>query len=180
MFRRNILSILMILFFMFPGCSLKEKKASDFIRFIDVLTLKNIHRSPFLQDDPSSSDYIKKYPTKSIPLTEKGIGDNPWGIKRKLRTGGVERNVLFAPPDSEYRFPVKNNSGGKLEFGIGIVREKNSLDSKERSMDSKGVNFIVQLGNKDNIKTVFQKYISLLPEGDQEFIFSRHSIVLPR
>jgi arylsulfatase A-like enzyme len=177
--RRNILSILMVLFFMLPGCSLKEEKTADFTRFIDVLSLENIHRSPFLECDIPSSTWLEKYPEGSFPLTEKGIGDNPWGIKRKLKTGGVERNVFFAPPESEYRFPIKNTTSGIFEFGIGIVGKGKSKDPEGDSRDQKGVNFIVRLGNEDSIKTVFQKFISLSPEEGQGFIFSRHSIELP-
>lgn len=179
MLKRNLFSILMVILLTLVGCAVKEKKVSNFARLIDVLSLKNIHQSPFLEEGLPSSRCLEKYPEKSIPLTEKGIGDNPWGIKRKLTTGGVERNVFFAPPESEYRFPIKNTSGGIFEFGIGVVKKENISDSKDNSMDSQGVNFIVQLGNKENIKSIFQKYISLPLEGDQEFIFSRHSVVLP-
>jgi len=179
MFRRNILSILMVLFFMLLGCSLKEKKASDFIRFIDFLSLKNIQRSPFLQEEYLSKNAADIYPEKSFPLNETSIEENPWGIKRKLRTGGVERNVFFAPPESEYRFPIQSDTGRIFEFGIGVVAKADTENSQDEAVKSQGVNFIVQLGNEDKTETIFQKFISLPPEKNQEFIFSRHSIVMP-
>lgn len=180
MFRRNVIFLLMvILLFALTGCAEKKKNEYNFIRFIDVLTLENIYRSPFLQEGLSKDGSIVPFPKDSYPLTEGSIGENPWGIKRKLRTGGVERSVIFAPPDSDYRFPVNNDLGGILEFGIVLLGKEDKNDTADGSLINRGVNFIIRLVNDDRERTIFQEYVSLPPDGDQEFIFSRHSVTLP-
>lgn len=179
MFRRNVILILTVMTFILTGCGVKEKNEFNFVRFIDVLTSENIYRSPFIEENFPKDGSSVLFPKDSYPLTESSVGENPWRIKRKLRTGGVERSVIFAPPDSDYRFPVNNSLGGILEFGIGLVGEEVERDTSEGSLKSQGVNFIVQLVNKDINKIIFQEYVLLPPDSGQEFIFSRHSITLP-
>jgi arylsulfatase A-like enzyme len=114
-------------------------------------------------------------------MDEEGLGDNPLWLKRKLRLGGAERNVIFSPPESEYRYKVRLNRKSVLEFGIGIVRDAHSerMNVQEKDNDG-GVNFLVKIEMKGREKTVFQRYLSL-PEyrGDSTFEFSRHTINLP-
>lgn len=179
MFGRNGFLILIVILLVLSGCANKEKNEFDFIRFIDVLTAKNIYRSPLVEKNLSEVGSKGLFPKDSYPLTESSSGENPWGIKRKLRTGGVERSVIFAPPGSDYRFPVENTMGGIVEFGIGLVGKEDQNNTDNGALRSQGINFIVKLVNKDTTRTIFQEFITLPLKGGQEFVFSRHSRELP-
>lgn len=178
MLGRNGFLILIVMLLVLSGCANKEKNEFDIIRFIDVLTAENIYRSPLVEEDLSEDGSKGLFPEDSYPLTERSAGQNPWGIKRKLRTGGVERSVIFAPPGSDYRFPVENTMGGMVEFGIGLVGKEDKDNTDNGALRSQGVNFIVKLVNKDMTRTIFQEFITLPLKGGQEFVFSRHSIEL--
>jgi arylsulfatase A-like enzyme len=117
---------------------------------------------------------------KSYPIHDLGVGDNPLDLKRKLKLGGAEFNVLFSPPKSEYSFDIDIPESCVLDFGIGIVRDKNSekfvFDEEE-----KGVVFMIVLSSGDRKRTVFQHYLPPPPqEEDRTVSYQKLNVDLPR
>ncbi len=174
-------AIIAIIFIFLLSCTKDSDNKSEIFRIIDNLEKNNIVRTPLSNNYGSGQSKNMSYPLKSSLLQDAGAGENPFGIKRKLQVGGTERNIVFSPPDSEYRITCKLRGNSILEFGTGIIRIKHSeKEETSQAKNSNGINFIITLEIKGRKKTVFQKYISG-PSGDQEegFLFIRHSIKLP-
>jgi len=178
---KAITAITAIIFLFLLSCSKKVDKNSEIFRIIDHLEKSNIVRTPLSNDYGSEKSKNMSYPVKSSLLQDAGMGENPFNIKRKLRLGSAERNIVFSPPNSEYSIACELRGNSILEFGTGIIRDYNS-EKEQTSQDenSRGVNFIITLEINGRKKTVFQKFISG-PSGDQEggFSFIRHSLKLP-
>ena len=159
----------------FSSCSNQRKTDFRVYRFIDNLEKENILSSPLIEI--VESDRI--FPSNSYPLLDLGIKNNPCSLKRKLRIGGSERNVIFSPPKSEYSYTVDLSGDSVLEFGIGIVKEENSFETEKNTKSKgEGVNFLVSLVINGKKKIVFQKYLPL-PIKEPYLSFSRHKIDLP-
>lgn len=173
--------VLLILFLTFTGCTSTPETSTKLYRCIDHLSQSNILQTPLEALFAGKETQRQFYPLKSSPITDAGVGENPYLLKRKLRLGGAERNAIFSPPDSEYAYSVVLAEDSVLEFGIGIIRDEVSEKLvAPRGTDERGVNFIITLELDGRKKTVFQKYLPL-PELDEEssFSFSRHLVELP-
>jgi arylsulfatase A-like enzyme len=171
------LPLWLLLPILLAGC--QKAKRSDFrlYRFIDELRLENILDSPFLKEGaPGQTGRFA--PLKSAPLTDLGSGENPFSLKKKLRLGGTEINILFAPPPSIYRYKSTLASGGTLEFGIGIVRDENSEALPVRNAPGEaGGHFKVSLERNGRRKVLSEHFVALPPPG--EYQTSHHSVELP-
>ncbi len=73
------------------GC--RESPSSDFTlcRLIDRLGRDDIRESPYLAAGEQARNHFLS-PWKSFPLSELGVGENPFNIKKKLNLGGAEIN----------------------------------------------------------------------------------------
>ncbi len=148
-------------------------------RFIDNLNQENIKNSPLKLYTETALLSDKHFPPKSSLISDLGKGHNPFGIKRKLKLGQRELNIIFAPPKSTYIFNHYLSKASVLEFGIGIIKNEDSrnphfiVENKE-----KGVNFLIVLEIKGKKKIVFQKYLNF-QSNKQKYIFSQHRIFLP-
>lgn len=160
-------------------CSKKSSQEPKIYRLIDNLAKENILLSPLLdaQEEPLNSQI--PFPVQSRPLIDLGSGENPLGIKRKIKLGGTERNILFSPPKTEIRFRIKPQGNSVLEFGIGMVKDENSqLNQDISNRENRGVTFVVSVETEEKRKILFQKYLS--PPNQEQFpAFSWHSIDLP-
>ncbi len=180
--KNKVFTAVIAIFFLFLlSCSKDSDNKSEIFRIIDNLEKNSIVRTPLSNDYGSEQSKNKGYPIKSCLLQDAGAGENPFNIKRKLRLGGAERNIVFSPPDSEYNITCALKESSILEFGTGIIRDMHSgKEQASQDKNSNGINFIINLEINGRKKTVFQKYISDL-SGDQEegFSFIRHSLKLP-
>jgi arylsulfatase A-like enzyme len=176
---KKLLVSFFLFFLFFSHCTKSPLSEFEVFRFIDQLKKENIINSPLIRYPEETESSRKFFPLKSYPLSDLGAGDNPYGIKRKVRFEGTELNAIFAPPRSEYSFILNLSEDSVLEFGIGIVRDKNSeeLHKGERGKE-RGVNFLVTLEIKGRKKSIFQKYIRL-QSNKKTHVFSRYSIDLP-
>lgn len=177
--KRDII-LLTALFTLLNSC--QKSPVSEFTvnRLIDRLELKNIVESPLLEKSQSSKDQKILFPLKSHPMKDLGVDSNPLNLKRKLKLGGTEFNVIFSPPKSVYSFDADLPESCVLDFGIGIVRDKNSeklaLDEEE-----KGVNFMIVISSGDKKRTVFQQYLKPPPQKESRTVsYSKFSLDLPR
>lgn len=159
-----------ILFF---SCT-KEKDTSLF-RFIDYFGQENILLSPFQDIASDPEGFKEKNPiiydfAAQSPLQDYGIGENPYLLKKKLKIGPVEINTLFAPPKSNYQFPVKIPVESFLEFTYGIRRDIDLINGRARKRQ---VTFSVVLETKEGKEEVFSKSLVLDASKDLEFNYKK-------
>lgn len=175
--KRILLLSLSLVLALVAGC--QREKRSDFrlYRFIDELRSENILESPFLKGgEPGQMGQL--LPLKSSELTDLGSGDNPFGLKKKLKMKGTEVNILFAPAPSVYRYVPTILAGGTIEFGIGITEEQNSQGRPIPSQPmGKGVQFRVSLERKGRREVLFQGFKTLPQPNEHPFSF--HSVEVP-
>ncbi len=151
---RKTACVLILLSLLLPS-RCQERKDSGFqtIRLIDLLKRENIGRSPFLAGGNEGLQTLL-IPLKSAPLSDFGSGENPFLIKKKLDTGPAEIDILFSPPQSEYDFEVLLPPESVLEFGAGIIRDKNFEKLKgSLAQEPRGVQFIINLESGGKQKT---------------------------
>ena len=101
----NLFIILLIVSLV--GCSSSTGPESRLHRFIDNLDEPNIILSPLTRFQKDSSESEGIFPPESYPLLDLGSGNNPYGIKRKLKLKGREVNALYCPPKSLISFKMK-------------------------------------------------------------------------
>jgi arylsulfatase A-like enzyme len=154
---------------LFPGCDRKQEQRFQIYRLIDHLDEQGILLSPLRREEPSEQETA--FPAVSSPLLDSGSGENPFGIKRKLKMGGTERNILFCPPKTRLDYRLDRWENAVLEFGVGIV-------SDGQPEERRGVSFQVVLKTGERSKILFQKYVSL-PEKKEVPAYSFHTIELP-
>jgi arylsulfatase A-like enzyme len=161
-----------------PACGSRSHSRSDTFRFIDRLTGENIVETP-LTDLPSPTEGPDpRYPEESVFLQEMGIPQNPLGLKRRLRLGGTDRNVLFAPPDSTYSFALDSAAESVLEFAVGFVKNSRAEETAPREAREAGVLFRIELEAGGRKRTLFQKFMPQPPAGT-DFVFARQRVEIP-
>lgn len=178
--RKGIIPFLLF-FLVLTYCAKTPDTSARAFRLIDNLGEENILQSPLIQIQTEKETLGTRYPVKSYPSIDFGIGENPYGLKRKLKLGGAEMNVLFAPPESEFSYGVKLTEASCVRFGIGIVWDEHSgmLEKSERK-DEKGVNFLVVVEIEGIKKNVFQRYLAVLDiQEESNFSFFWQEVDLP-
>ena len=176
--KKKALIFLFPLFFL-SNCAKSPLSEFKLYRLIDNLDKENIIHSPLIQISKESRESNRNFPLKSHQILDLGSGDNPFGIKRKLKLGGAEINVLFSPPKSKFTFSLNIPENSVLEFGIGNVRDENSEELiKSTGNEEGGATFLISFETKGRKKTIFQKHVPF-PDKDEKHSFSRHCIDVP-
>lgn len=143
---------------------------------MDNLDKEGVIQSPLIEIERGSGESGRFYPYKSYPVRDAGSGANPYGIKRKLDIRNADSNVLFAPPKSRYAFDVDIPAGTILEFGTGIVRDRNSREIfGTAGQEEVTTTFTILLETTGQKKLIFEK-THVFPENDQRMVFQSHSI----
>jgi arylsulfatase A-like enzyme len=179
----GFLNLILIFFLILTIADCKKARAPEFkvFRLIDHLDSASILLSPFKNHSGTDQEFKSRFPVRSYPLQDLGVGKNPFTLKRKLKLGGRDMNVIISPPESQYGFDIDLKEGSVLDFGIGIVREYDSEEMAQELSGEKGVNFMVVLEAEGRKRTIFQHYLSPPPVEDQETVtFLRQSLDLPR
>lgn len=179
----RFLNLILIFFLILSVVNCKQERVHKFkvFRLIDHLDAANILLSPFKNLSGSDQEFNVEFPAKSYPLQDLGVGENPFTLKRKLKLGGKDMNVIVSPPESQYGFNIDLSEGSVLDFGIGIVREYDSEWMIQGLSGEKGVNFMVVLESEGRKRTVFQHYLAPPPVEDRETVsFLRQRLDLPR
>jgi len=135
------------------------------LRLIDALSDAGVQKSPYL-GRPASELGEDHYPVYSRRLEDLGAGENGLGLKRKIKLGSSELNILFAPPASEYAVEAEIPAGAVLDFGMGIVRDEYSeiQSAAERAAAAEaenGANFFVSLEISGRRRTLYQKHLTM-------------------
>ena len=173
--------LILVLIVAMTDCQPEHKPGFEVYRMIDHLGTANVLQSPYKSLSGLDKEFQKAFPARSFPLIDLGIGENPFTLKRKLKLGGRELNVILSPAESQYAFDIDLDMGSVLDFGIGIVRECKPEEMTPRPKESKGVNFMITLEAEGTKRTVFQHYLSPPPAEDRETVaFMRQRLELPR
>jgi arylsulfatase A-like enzyme len=161
------------------ACKKNSLPEGHFYRLIDVLGGKNVVKSPLLENEAGLQE--TDYPVHSSLLADRGAGDNPLGLKRKLGLGNAESNILFAPAESAYQFDIVLPENGVFDFGIGIVRDQNSESMKNRKTETEGsVDFIVSLERQGIKKPIYESRLKMPPLRKERTVnFSQNRVRLP-
>ncbi len=162
------------------ACARPASVRNDMSRILDGIGESDILTSPLKEGRGIGREPERRFPVKSALLTEAGIRENPFGVKRKLRLGGTDLDILFSPPRSEYVWTSDLNESSVLDFGIGIVRDANAGTSAGPPSESGGVRFSVILEANERSRTVFRKYLPSPPiEEQRTSVFFRERLELP-
>ncbi len=176
-----ILILNMILVLAVVACQQERVPGFEIYRLIDHLDKENIILSPYKDFSGSDQEFQAGFPAKSFPLQDLGVDKNPLTLKRKLKLGGRDMNVIVSPPESHLGFDIDLDEGTVLDFGIGIVREYDPEKMVQEPGGEKGVNFMVILEAEGRKRTAYQRYLSPPPVEDRETVsFLRHTLDLPR
>ncbi len=165
----------------FGACTSKPAERPALTRLIDSLRDTGIVRSPFLNRQTAGDSLSDLYPVQSVPLEESIAPQNALLLKRRLRLEGTERNVLFAPTESEFVFTVDLTAETVLEFGVGIVHDANAQGLQKLSdPGEEGVDFRIELEIAGRTRTLFQKTLQVSETAlDTRFVFVEDSIDIP-
>lgn len=166
-----------LVFLWFCGKSVQEEFRA--VRLSDILRSSDIRETPFSMEELAADELFN--PVQAYPLDYPRPFENPFGLKKKLDLGVMEIDILFAPPRSEYSYELDLPKNGVLEFGAGIVRDRNFEGLKiSFPDDGHGVEFLVRMEAGGRKKTVFQKFLSLPPQKEERTInYSVYKVPLP-
>jgi len=179
MTRKIVAAIGLLLIFWSSACRPPSNK-DRLVRLLDVLRLKDIRRSPFLEPQTSGLKDIFT-PLSCVPLSDEGAGENPFGLKKKLHHAGLDFNILFAPPSSEYVIHLGAGPSLSLDFGVGIIQDANA--EKVRG-DARGVMervvFDIIIEREKRERNIFTESVTVpLSREESSLALSEQSISLP-
>ncbi len=171
--------LFLFLFFLFiAGCTSRKGSEPRLFRFIDNLDTANIIISPLTQVQQDSPEFDDLFPPESYPLQDLGSGNNPHGIKRKLKLKGRELNALYCPPKSIINYRIMPRENLSLDFGIAVIRNGVDEHPEKGGLTEKGITFMVNLEADGKRQNIFQKYMQL-PGNGESFAFQLFTIDLP-
>jgi len=179
MHKKTFLFSLFILILSLEWCTSRLPSELRLFRFIDILGKDQIVLTPLSQlsqDSPESKGLLAD---GSYPLLDYGSGENPFGIKRKLKLGGRVINVLYCRPKSVLRYAIIPRNNLILDFGIAITKRSGVHDLGEKgNIARRGVTFSVNLEAAGKRRNIFQKTLQL-PEEEAPFAFQLFMVDLP-
>jgi arylsulfatase A-like enzyme len=143
--------------FFLCACSRAKDDAGVF-RIIDRIGAKNVVASPFRVPDPKNPSLAEI--SGKFPLQELGTGENPFGIKMKLRLGPSDVNALAAAPPTTIAFGLKVPPDARLEFNYGIWCDEEILHSAGGSRTA-GFAVVISAGGPE--ETLFRRTVRLEP-----------------
>jgi hypothetical protein len=171
-----------LLFVIIIGAYRKGEESTSAAEFsiLDAIKAENILKSPF-QAGPEKNSSGKAFPARSREIGAAEAGENPLGLKRKLRTNfnTNEIDTLFAPPHSLYSLEI-DPGPSRLSFGIGIIKNGISVLKIPFPRGSAGVLFRILLETDAQKKVIFSKSLEAPPpdaaRGEE---YSEEDIELP-
>ena len=177
MHKKTGILCLFLFFLSLAGCTSRTESEPRLFRFIDNLDNANIILSPLTRVQQDSPEFEGLFPPESYPLQDLGSGNNPYGIKRKLKLKGRELNALYCPPKSILSYKIMPRENLSLDFGIAVVRNDTDKPPGE-DLSEKGITFLVNLEADGKRQNIFQKYMQL-PGNEESFAFQLFMIDLP-
>ncbi len=151
-------AVLLLLAAFFPGACSRAKEDVGVFRVIDRIGAKNVVASPFRAPDPKNPSLAEI--AGKFPLQELGTGENPFGIKMKLRLGASDVNALAAAPPTTIAFGLKVPPDARFEFKFGIRRDAQIRNAAGGSRTA-GFAVVVSAGGPE--ETLFRRNVRLGP-----------------
>lgn len=155
------------------ACSPQKKKLIPLIRVADILSQEDIHFTPMSQEGRQKMNFQVPDETEEKELVNGK--ENPWGLIRKWKLGGTEREIIAAPPMTSFEYRGQIQPDSELNFGIGVASLSEGLSTPK--VESLEVIFRVILKVKERKKTLFYKRLPL-PPPHQRVSFSFHKVNL--
>lgn len=165
--------------FIFSAC---REPFADNIRadkLINILKAWNVQMSPYKNQ---ILGYEKEFvPVDCPPLKKEEAGPNPYNLKRRLHIGPVYLSVILATPASRYSWDLSLPPRSYLEFGIGLVRDRNFDElAGKHNLNPQGAEFLVRLEKGGRTRTIFQDFLKMPPKKESRTVsFEVHRIDLP-
>jgi len=177
--KKELIIVFLFVFFGVISCQKPPLEEKRTIKLLPLLSEHNIELSPFKAR--TMTEEKEFYPADSLLLETQEGGVNPYGLKRRLHIGPIFLTILYAPPESCYSLEITLSPDSYLEFGIGLVRDKNFEKYEEKQpLQSEGVEFLVELQKGEYDRLVFQKFVPLPEKNDFRTVsFSSHKVDLP-
>src|SRR4030065_1992474 len=107
-----------LLLFLISGACSRPREDARVFRVIDRIGAENVVASPLRDPDPTDPSLMGI--AGKFGMAELGIGENPFGIKMKVRFGPSDVSALAAVPPTTIAFGLKVPPGAALEFDYGI------------------------------------------------------------
>lgn len=152
-------------------------KKSDFsvYRFIDHFAEDNILLSPFQEMVADPEGFQETNPVlydiaDKFPLMDSGAGKNPLLLKKKIKVGTVDINMLLAPPNSHFKFPIRIPTNSLLEFTYGIRRDDELLS---RGKGTRNATFTIIIESRTRRDEIFSEALNLGPNRSLVFNYKK-------
>jgi arylsulfatase A-like enzyme len=145
------------------GCGRPPEERS-LIRIIDRIGPDNVLQTPLRTPDPKNPSLAEVSDQK--PLVDRGTGENPFLIKKKLDIGPMDINALAAVPPTELEFKATVPQDAVLEFACGILKDE---EISRAASGGRKTTFIVSAATPDGEESLFKRELSLEPGGTLAF-----------
>ncbi len=176
--QKTVICAVTVVCLIFQSCVQKASSPFEIFRFIDELTAENISVSPYFNPSEMNKPSNQIFPVKSFPLQDMGSGENPSLLKRKIKVWREHLNALFAPPHSRYDFPIRMKENAVLEFGIGVISDKNAEKMKlTKEEKEKGVRFSVLIEANGTKSILFEETLSI-PSLEERQVYVQKTLDL--
>jgi len=172
--------VLIIFFGSQSGCQKVSSEEARTIKLLSLLNKASVISSPF-KSDPALAQREDSFPVESSPLAITEAGVNPYNLKRRLHIGPNYISIIFSPPESRYDLEVDLPPESHLEFGAGLIFDKNYKKIADKSGSRpEGVEFLIRLKNEEKDWLIFQKFLEIPEEKENRTLnFGFHRLELP-
>ena len=157
----------------FIGACSRPKEEAPVFRFVDALRADGVIASPFQAPDPANPSLAEVASKRD--MTELGTGENPFGLKKKLRVGDSSVSALLAVPPTTLALGLKVPAGALLSFGCGLRRD---AALKEAPGESRSADFSILVSAGGPEEGVFRKTLRL--DGESSGSLEYASVDLSR
>ncbi len=151
------------------GCRKKAGPDLHSLSLIHALTARGVVQSPLQAAGAVPGETA--YPVSSIAMEQPGRGENPLGLKRRVNLGVTDNQILFAPPRSEYLVDLPAGPAGRLDTGLLVIRDANSIAAGgDGFAEAAPVNFHVFLESGGRRKVLLDQALGLPPARESRTI----------
>lgn len=166
------------LLLLIPSCKQHPHSGFKVLRLIDALEEKHIILSPLRSLSDQNRPADQNFPVKSFPLQDMGSGENPLGLKRKIKVWREYVNALHAPPESQLDVDVHVEEESVLEFGIGVISDENSAELLRAAEGTDhSIRFSVLAASKGREEVLFEEILDV-PTMEEGQVFVQKSVDL--
>jgi len=153
-------------------CRPSKEEPLPLIRVMEFLQAENFTLTPWSSRSAEPGSF--SVPDQTEIKEFLGKRQNPWGALRKWKLGGTEREIIAAPPPTQFWFEGRIEPGSRMKFGLGIA----SPPVESPSSSEKEVAFRIILQAKARKKTLFFRRVAL-PQAGETVNFDFQEVTFP-